>query len=43
MQAVFTQVAEDLPEKPNPSEHNMRRAGFQTAYRREHFLLPTQA
>lgn len=38
---VFTEVAEDLPDKPNPSEHNMRRAGFLTAYRREHLILPT--
>ena len=38
---VFTQVAEELPEQPNPSEHNMRRAEFQTAYRREHLILPT--
>lgn len=38
---VFTQVAEDLPSTPNPSEHNMRRAGFQVAYRRDHLLLPT--
>ncbi len=38
---VITQVAEDLPEKPNPSEHNMRRAGFVTAYRRPNVLLPT--
>lgn len=37
-----TQVAEDLPGRPNPSEHNMRRAGFQTAYRREHLLVPTE-
>ncbi|MFB9994827.1 hypothetical protein ACFFLM_23020 [Deinococcus oregonensis] len=38
---VFTQVAEDLPDKPNPSEHNMRKARFLTAYRREHLILPT--
>ncbi|PYE50533.1 GNAT family N-acetyltransferase [Deinococcus yavapaiensis] len=38
---VFTEVAEDLPNKPNPSEHNMRRAGFTVAYRREHFVLST--
>ena len=35
------QVDEDLPDRPNPSERNMRRAGFQTAYRREHLLVPT--
>ncbi|THF86230.1 GNAT family N-acetyltransferase [Deinococcus sp. KSM4-11] len=38
---VFTQVAEEVPDKPNPSEHNMRRAGFRTAYRRDHLILPT--
>ncbi|MVN88236.1 hypothetical protein GO986_15925 [Deinococcus sp. HMF7620] len=37
---LLTQVAEDLPESPNPSEHNMRRAGFVTAYRRPNYLLP---
>jgi GNAT superfamily N-acetyltransferase len=38
---VFTQVAQDLPDRPNPSEHNMRRAGFRTAYQRDHWILPT--
>lgn len=36
---IFTEAAEDLPRKPNPSFHNMLRAGFSVAYVRENFGL----
>ena len=32
---IFTEAAEDLPQKPNPSFHNLLRAGFSMAYVRE--------
>jgi GNAT superfamily N-acetyltransferase len=38
---LVTETAEDLPEKPNPSFHNMMRTGFQLAYMRENFGWPT--
>ena len=34
---IFTEAAEDLPHKPNPSFHNMLRAGFSLAYVRENY------
>lgn len=34
---IFTEAAEDLPNKPNPSFHNMLRAGFSLAYVRENY------
>jgi len=36
---IFTEAAQDLPQKPNPSFHNMLRAGFSLAYVRENFGL----
>lgn len=35
-----TETGQDLPERPNPSFHNMLRAGFAVAYHRPNFLLP---
>jgi hypothetical protein len=40
---LATETAEDLPDKPNPSLHNMIRTGFLTAYLRENFGLPAGA
>ncbi|MBS1828715.1 MAG: hypothetical protein JST93_25655 [Acidobacteria bacterium] len=34
---IFTEAAEDLPNKPNPSFHNLLRAGFSLAYVRENY------
>lgn len=34
---IVTEGAEELPEKPNPSYHNMVRAGFRPAYLRENW------
>ena len=36
---VCTLVVESTPEQPNPSEHNMRRAGFEVAYRHPGYRL----
>ena len=33
-----TETGEDLPTKPNPSFHNMLRAGFKVAYQRPNYL-----
>ena len=33
-----TETGEDLPTKPNPSFHNMLRAGFRLAYQRPNYL-----
>ena len=35
-----TETAPDLPERPNPSFHNMERAGFRIAYRRLNWVFP---
>jgi GNAT superfamily N-acetyltransferase len=35
---VITETGEDLPERPNPSFHNMLRTGFQLAYQRPNYL-----
>jgi len=35
---VVTETGEDLPQQPNPSYHNMLRAGFQLAYQRPNYL-----
>lgn len=34
---IFTEAAQDLPRKPNPSFHNMLRAGFSVAYVRDNY------
>lgn len=34
---IFTETAQDLPRKPNPSYHNMLRAGFSLAYVRDNY------
>ncbi len=34
---LVTEAAEDLPEKPNPSLHNLLRLGFSEAYKRENY------
>ena len=33
------ETADDTPEKPNPSTHNLRRLGFEDAYRRPNWVL----
>jgi len=35
---VITETSEDLPDHPNPSYHNMLRAGFSLAYQRPNYL-----
>ena len=35
---VVAETAQELPEKPNPSYHNMVRAGFQVAYHRPNYM-----
>jgi len=37
---LTTETAHDPPEKPNPSYHNMERAGFQFVYRRPSWVFP---
>jgi hypothetical protein len=37
-QWFVTETGEDLPERPNPSYHNMMRMGFQLAYQRPNYL-----
>jgi hypothetical protein len=37
---LTAETAPDQPEKPNPSSHNMERAGFQVAYRRASWVFP---
>lgn len=37
---LTTETRPDQPEKPNPSSHNMQRAGFQMAYRRPSWEFP---
>ena len=37
---ITLETMPDLPEKPNPSYHNMERAGFQVAYRRPTWVFP---
>ena len=37
-QWFVTETSEDLPERPNPSYHNMVRMGFQLAYQRPNYL-----
>lgn len=34
---LVTEAAEDIPEKPNPSLHNLVRLGFREAYKRENY------
>jgi hypothetical protein len=36
--SFVTETGEDLPTKPNPSFHNMLRAGFKVAYQRPNYL-----
>jgi GNAT superfamily N-acetyltransferase len=36
---VITETGEDLPEKPNPSFHNMIRTGFRLAYQRQNYIF----
>ncbi len=38
----ITEAAEDTPESPNPSYHNMLRAGFRLAYLRPNYVLKPQ-
>ena len=38
-----TETGEDRPEKPNPSFHNMIRAGFTLAYQRRNYMPPKTA
>ena len=40
-QWFVTETSEDLPGRPNPSYHNMIRLGFQLAYHRPNYLLPS--
>jgi hypothetical protein len=35
-----TETGKDLPDKPNPSYHNMIRSGFTVAYDRPNYMLP---
>ena len=35
---VITETGEDLPDHPNPSYHNMLRAGFKLAYMRPNYV-----
>lgn len=35
---LSTETREDTPEDPNPSYHNLLRAGFQFAYLRPHYV-----
>jgi hypothetical protein len=35
-----TETGEDTPARPNPSLHNMLRAGFRVAYHRQNFMPP---
>ncbi|MHB1868382.1 MAG: GNAT family N-acetyltransferase, partial [Nitrososphaerales archaeon] len=35
----FTETTQDTPQNPNPSFHNMLRAGFQLEYARQNFVL----
>jgi hypothetical protein len=35
-----TETGEDTPARPNPSFHNMLRAGFTVAYYRQNFMPP---
>jgi GNAT superfamily N-acetyltransferase len=35
-----TETGQDRPDKPNPSFHNMQRAGFIVAYQRPNYLPP---
>jgi len=36
----LTETGEDLPERPNPSFHNMMRTGFRVAYQRANYQVP---
>lgn len=36
---LVTETGEDLPERPNPSYHNMLRTGFALAYQRANYFL----
>jgi hypothetical protein len=38
---VITETGEDLPQKPNPSFHNMIRTGFALAYQRQNYIFQT--
>jgi GNAT superfamily N-acetyltransferase len=38
---LVTETAEELPTRPNPSYHNVRRAGFTVAYQRPNFMFPS--
>ena len=38
--ALTAETAPDQPEKPNPSSHNLQRAGFHVAYRRPSWVYP---
>jgi len=37
---VVVETAEDTPERPAPSFHNLRRLGFNVAYPRSNYLSP---
>ncbi len=37
---LITETGEDMPEDPNPSYHNMLRAGFRLGYLRQNWLPP---
>lgn len=37
-----TETGEDLPERPNPSFHNMMRMGFTLAYQRPNYMSPAK-
>ncbi len=36
---ISVETADDTPEKPNPSTHNLARMGFQVAYKRPNWVL----
>ncbi len=36
---LITEAEEDLPDRPNPSYHNMMRTGFQLAYLRANYIV----
>lgn len=37
---IMTETGKDLPDKPNPSYHNMLRTGFVVAYDRPNYMMP---
>ena len=39
---IVTETGDDVPDKPNPSFHNMIRSGFKVAYQRPNYMPPKQ-